>query len=371
MGDRIIRGYWKCPYCDTKDIDGLLDICPGCGVHKPETVKYYMKNNVNTTGKVYNTQQASGEETVTDADLAKAGIAREECDGNHKEWICSYCNSLNNWADEYCSTCQSPREESQGEYKPAEKEPEKTVPEKTVQSPVKTKKPKRGIKQRLLAWGIGLTVILAIAALFWPHTKTITVTGFSWERNIFLEEYRTEKESDWQIPSGGREYDRRTEVRSYTQVLDHYETVTETKTREVIDHYETNYTYTDNGNGTFTEHASETPVYRTETYTDTREEPVYRQEPVYDTKYYYEIDKWVQTGEEYPSEGEDKNPFWNENYTLSDKERDTSRVETYYVEYDNGEVAEKWYDDWLATELGDEVQRKTCLLGIVYDEEDL
>ncbi len=370
MEDRILKGYWQCPYCDTKDIDGLVDTCPGCGVHKPETVRYYMRSDVDTTGKVYSKQQVSQEEAVKDEELEKAGVAKEECDGQHKEWICSYCNSLNNWADEFCSTCRSPKEESQGEYKTPERQPE-SEPPKVVQPPVKVKKQKGSLKNRILAWSIGIAAVLAVVALFWPYTKTISVTGFSWERNIYLEEYRTLNESDWTIPSGGREYDRRTEVRSYENVLDHYETVTETKTRQVLDHYETTYTYTDNGNGTFTEHAHENPVYRTETYTDTHEKPVYRQEPVYDTKYYYEIDKWVKTGEEYPSQGEDKNPYWNENYTLSDKERDTSRAEAYYVEYDNGESVKKWYNEWLETELGDKVQRKTCLLGIVYQEEDL
>lgn len=27
MADRIVRGYWDCPYCDSTDIDGLVDNC--------------------------------------------------------------------------------------------------------------------------------------------------------------------------------------------------------------------------------------------------------------------------------------------------------------------------------------------------------
>ena len=41
-------------------------------------------------------------------------------------------------------------------------------------------------------------------------------------------------------------------------------------------------------------------------------EPVYRQDPVYATKYYYDIDKWVDTGNDYPSSGKDHKPYWNE-----------------------------------------------------------
>ena len=39
---RIIKGYWYCKYCGTKDIDGLVDTCPNCGKQKSEDVKYYM-----------------------------------------------------------------------------------------------------------------------------------------------------------------------------------------------------------------------------------------------------------------------------------------------------------------------------------------
>lgn len=36
--NRIIKMYWDCPYCENHDIDGLVDICPGCGRHKPEKI---------------------------------------------------------------------------------------------------------------------------------------------------------------------------------------------------------------------------------------------------------------------------------------------------------------------------------------------
>lgn len=43
MADRIVRGYWDCPYCDSTDIDGLVDNCPNCGRHKPENTKYHLR----------------------------------------------------------------------------------------------------------------------------------------------------------------------------------------------------------------------------------------------------------------------------------------------------------------------------------------
>ena len=63
----------------------------------------------------------------------------------------------------------------------------------------------------------------------------------------------------------------------YETVIDHYETVEVQRTRQVIDHYETYYTYSDNGDGTFSEEAHERPVYTTEYYTETVEQPVYKQ----------------------------------------------------------------------------------------------
>ena len=78
----------------------------------------------------------------------------------------------------------------------------------------------------------------------------------------------------------------------------------------MIDHYNTEYSYSDNGNGTFTEHTKQVPVYKTEYYEETHQEPVYRQDPVYATKYYYDIDKWFDSGRDYPSSGTDQNPYW-------------------------------------------------------------
>lgn len=67
-------------------------------------------------------------------------------------------------------------------------------------------------------------------------------------------------------------------IQSYKDILDHYETVTETKTRSVIDHYEEKSSYVDLGNGYFEEQTESVPVYTEETYTEDVEKPVYRKE---------------------------------------------------------------------------------------------
>lgn len=116
MANRIIRGYWDCPYCDSTDIDGLVDNCPNCGRHKPENTKYHLKGAIPHENKIYKKSVVEESDVLTTEELQKAGISKEECDGNHKEWVCSYCNSLNNWADDICTSCGSPRNEATLEY---------------------------------------------------------------------------------------------------------------------------------------------------------------------------------------------------------------------------------------------------------------
>lgn len=326
----------------------------------------------------YSKSQVPDSDVLSEKELEKAGISKEECDGKHKEWVCDFCGSLNNWADNVCSSCGSQKDESDtlygGEKKsgeePAEQQHTASSQDKEQLS-VWDKIKSFFVKNRKAA-AIVTVIIAVLSVMFFPYKKVVTVKSFAWERNISLEEYRTVQESDWNVPEGGRVYDEKTEIKSYVSVVDHYETVWETKTREVFDHNETSTTYSDNGNGTFTEHTTTTPVYRTETYQESHEEPVYRQDPVYATKYYYDIDKWVDTGNDYPSSGKDHKPYWNEDYKpMADNIRDTDRSETYTVKLDNGKTQEKSYSEWKNMKIGDTKEQTTCLVGIVYSEKDL
>lgn len=335
--------------------------------------------------------------------------------------MCSYCNSLNNWADDICTSCGSPRNEATLEYGMQKRENSNTdtndfvalsgIDEETandIEDKIKERKPSLAGKElfdsvsedkeiadetsenqedklnRLSILGgifsfvkdnaipilLAMLFLLCAGVLFYPHKETVTVTGFEWARNISIEDLRTVQESDWSVPSGGRVYKEQTELKTYVSVIDHYETKTETKSRQVIDHYDTEYSYSDNGNGTFTEHTKQVPVYKTEYYEETHQEPVYRQDPVYATKYYYDIDKWFDSGRDYPSSGTDQNPYWNTDYTLAEKERDTDRTEKYTVFYDNGKSDDLKLEDWLNRNVGDQYKRTYCLL-FTYKTEEL
>ena len=145
----------------------------------------------------------------------------------------------------------------------------------------------------LKAFGIAAAVILAVIlviVIFAPKDRDLTVLSKSWVRTVRVEEYRTVSETDWYVPEGGRVTSTYQDIHHYDRVIDHYETVTKTRTVSVGGHYEFSG-YIDNGDGSFTKDYNWVTDYDVETYTE--QEPVYRREPVYRTKYVYDIEKWV------------------------------------------------------------------------------
>lgn len=391
VSKKVIKGYWDCPYCNSKDLDGLVDYCPNCGVHKPKDTKYHLNKS--------KTVEVSKEE------LKKAGIEVGHNDGEHPEWACDYCGSLNNYLDTTCSSCGSLKSESKSDYFTQDNSENDLIGSDKIDE--KYEKNEDNISEKIgytdrsynsynsynsygSSYSIksdtfhyidkkklfiaSMVVLLGaiIMFLFAPYKETTLVNGFSWDRTIFIEEEKTFKEDGWSVPSGGRVYDKKIELYGYDKVLDHYDKVEVQKTREVFSHYEYDYEteYEDNGDGTFNQVTVEvkTPVYVEETYTEIEEIPVYIDVPVYETKYYYEIDRWVT---EYKSEshGNDKNPYWNEKYTLGLKQRDSRKDENYYIHYDNEDKLKVEIEEWNNTNINDKVVLTKCRLGFVYKQE--
>lgn len=356
--DKIMRGYWDCEYCGTQHIDGLVDVCPNCGKQKSADVRYYVDDTSTE---------------VSDTELNAAGIIREECDGEHPDWVCPYCNQLNNYADDVCVACGGLKSESECNYQDFNEEP--------VQEEVKVSGKHAECKEgsehssnklyRLLVMFMSVLILSTLVFSLIPYKEKQTVMGFSWSRTITVENLKTFNESDWYLPSRARLKRTSREFHYYQQVVDHYETKTRQKSRLVQDGYNISYTMRNNGNGTFTQKEHKTPKYKTEYYTETYQAPVYRNRPVYDTKYYYEIDRWV-ADREYPSSGNDKKPYWSATYVLKKKQRDSSRQEVYYVYYvsDSGKKTKvkARYGEWKNISKGDQYVVTTCRLGIVYDK---
>ena len=349
MADRIVMGYWDCPYCGTNKIKGTLHDCPNCGRQRGKEVRFYM--------------DASNKEYLSD----------HKVDG--ADWYCDYCGALNKASLMVCENCASPREESKQDYFSFNKDrqnrrmtdveaSDKIRPkydsndaihkynnDREKQTSTSTSNEKHSSvstsSERLSSFnsntnvwqnmnkyinikrvGIMLAIplfILLLVLIFKPRTNVMTVTDVKWTNTITIEELKTFNEDDWSLPHGARLKYTRSEIREYESVIDHYETVT--KSRQVQDggHYE--YDYSDNGDGTFTEHSHFVPEYKTEYYEE--QEPVYRQEPIYATKYYYEIDRWV-FGRNVVTSGSDKSPYWGD-VNLSNKERESNRNTKYTI----------------------------------------
>lgn len=308
--DKLVMGYWDCSYCGTKGIPGTSRNCTNCQHPRDNSVKFYMK------GK---------DEYLTEEQAATKGKGAD--------WYCEYCGALNSVLDVNCKGCGSPREDAKKDYFNANEKPEPFVPNASAKKPEPKKpapKKKKNLAPLFIALAAVLALIVGIVAFAMPKKKTLKINEMNWAYQIDIESYETVEENDWSVPDGGRVQYTQEEIHHYDQVFDHYETRTRTYTEQVYDGEDVHTEYIDNGDGTFSEHQVSTPRYRSETRYEDYEEPIYRDEPVYQTKYYYEIEKWIHK-RYVETNGSDKNPVWGD-VVLADNEREGTRTETYTVE---------------------------------------
>lgn len=352
MGQKI-EGYWDCAYCGQKANKGRFRNCPHCGRPRGEGTKFYL--------------------------IEKDNFVSDDVVPKGPDWFCECCDSYNTFSAEYCTSCGAPKGASKDYFemqkKKAEKKAEEVHPHSTSTTysshskhsypskfykdddsfaarassydygpTVSYSKPRK--KSGKSIWGsivdfvadykMSFLVILLILAmvgvgiyLIIPKNITLHVTEVSWERSIDIQEYKTVREDDWYIPAGGRLVYTQSEIRTYEQVLDHYETHYETRSETYVSGYTTHTNYIDLGNGYFDTETYQEPEYSTRYYTEPVEVPVYRSEPVYDTKYYYDIERWVYTRTA-KSKGADKNPYWPAT-SLKSNERESTKHENYVV----------------------------------------
>lgn len=346
---KLVMGYWDCPFCGNKEIRGDIVNCPSCGRARGE-VQFYMKG--------YNEGETREEDERSDVEYLDEEQAKYV--SKNPDWYCSFCDSLNSDNAQFCGNCGASRADSESNYfEMLKKKKEREAAETAAQPQPAQPKAKR--RSPLLVF----VLILAAIILFftWMNgNKTagdLKVTGLNWVRNINIEENRMFSESGWTLPAGAEQTDARNELHHYDSVLDHYENVDVQRSRRVVDHYETYYTYEDNGNGTFTEVPHERPVYTTEYYTETVQQPVYVQVPRYQTKYYYNIWRWVQS-RDVTASGDDHNAAWPE-VTLAENEREGQKTEIYRftVEHMKEKKAAEVYriaeSNWMNVNVGDQI----------------
>ena len=370
-----LLGRWDCEYCSQKGIPANVRHCPKCGNPVGQNVKYYLP---------------TGSKDYVDPQEVPKG----------PDWKCTYCESYNRYEDKVCSNCGASKlegtdyfqnhSEVSGENRSTYHSNANTASDERIFSDNHeddteaysyggsysgykgTQLDSRNWLKRLLAGLAIIAAVIGIIVLVTPKEKILTVDGFSWERTLYIDKYKTVNESDWNMPAGARLRSTRSEIRSYDHQLAGYRT--ETYTEKEIDYYETYVAgYEDQGNGYFKEIYKSRPVYKT--VTKTREVPYYVDVPVYATKYYYEIDKWV-AERNVVTTGTDKEPYWGKEPSpgsaipkLGD-ERVSSRAEQYYIvgTVTGSETSQSYtiaYNDWINLQEGDTIRCKVYISGKV------
>ncbi len=347
---KLVMGYWDCPVCGNKEIRGDVVNCPSCGRARGD-VRFYMKGVAE--GETREADERSDIEYLTEEQAKYVS--------KNPDWYCSFCNSLNSDNAQVCSNCGASRSDSEANYfDMLKKNQEKEAAELAAQPRVNEGPQKRSRRPLIIFAAILLAIIGVIVWMNGSKTAgDLKVTALNWTRVIQIEENKQYSESDWSLPDGAELTATKQELHHYDSVLDHYESREVQRSRQVVDHYETYYTYTDNGNGSFTEVAHERPVYTTEYYTETVQEPIYRQVPRYAAKYYYTIWRW-NPEREVTASGTDHNAAWPE-YTLGENEREGQRAEAYFFTVEHTEKKEPAAtyrvdeEHWRSVNVGDQM----------------
>lgn len=370
-----VWSYWHCDACGNI-IRGDSRTCPCCGRPIPNNVHYLMPDNSeviearNQNRILIGNPITRTSETYTDNDGIETDVVPTELESDDPNWNCGYCGYQNYYTDLTCQGCGAPRAESKADYFGNDFNNNNTVSELTqlntlADTESKTSKSKTFDKQKLFRIGIIGIVFACLLWIFFPITRTASVTGFSWERIIDVETFTECHESGWSIPNGAHVTKQKSEIHHYDKVLDHYETKTKKVAHKELDGYTT--TYKDLGNGQ--SKVVKTPKYKTVYKTETYKEPVYRQEPVYKTKYYYDIGRWKETST-LCTAGVDQQPYWKDTEipesVTNPKYEDQQlgdRHETYSAKIidDKGknQLVNYSYDDWQKLEIGAEIKYKT------------
>ena len=393
---RFVKNFWDCPYCDARGIGGDIDTCPKCGKTRGPEVKFYLPEQITYVSAPiekgpdwlcpfcdsYNPHSAnqckhcgaskgdaktyfdvlreqgrtpdlknpsqeksgrlprgeSGHRSISDGESysePRHDVGLDDLHGGTRRTE-SHVDAGNDAP--YHSTAGKEsyysRTSSGSSPKPVSRHNsyycgsyfDSRGSTETIQAENMT---------RLFIILALIASFILIVAVCLPKTKTITVARMSWAREIDIEENRLVNDSGWSVPSDAVEITYTSwEIHHYDSVLDHYETVTEEKSRQVQDGYDVSYSYHDLGNGYSEEIEHRTPRYRTEYYTETHTVPVYRDEPVYRTKYHYTIWRYVYDHTETTSGEsvgvETSTPEWP-SYQFVGDQREGARHESYII----------------------------------------
>lgn len=427
----ILEGLWDCAQCRKTGISGLLLTCPLCGdprnLQVDPTEEPYLPENARVI------TDTSGQEFSDSGATWNCGNCGHLNLGTHTD--CVNCDQPRNGDDFVSPTqsyvegvdadgvALSDREDLEDDRVDAvlqsadvlqvlENEPVK-MPHRTLHSdsvrrssaapythvdesddvrPTPTIIAGSGDRSGLLRLGAVLVVVVLVLVglvaggrsfyvnYIATHTVELTVQNLSWERQVEVEAYRTLLFEDWDVPSDGRTIGSRQEIRSYKQVLDHYkewdETVYDSKktgTKEV--EYVCGSTTVNKGNGTF-EKVDKKCKKNEDVYTKVprkvhHKDAVYRDDPVYDTKYTYEVDRWVT--DRFDSASGTTGPYWPEPHLNGSKQRVGDERRAAYMakltdaearSFDRTTSEASWSRLQIGTVLQGEENRKGMLISV-------
>ena len=333
MSDKLIRMYWDCPMCGKKGIISSERRCT-CG--------YVFGTNPDDKFRM----PGQDEEIVTVADA-------DNPDELIENWRCDFCGAYNKSSERKCKTCGHPRDESAKGYYSVTGEKKSTISSEISDGDIY--EGSENIYEDMSKSSSEINDIVSGKA----NAKNLNDAKGEFQKTI--EKHRasapdrnaatTVSESGWTLPEGARLDHTASEVRSYNQVVDHYEDVTVTKYRSVP---KTETYYEDLGNGNAQQRTRTT--YVNEPYTAVERQPIYKNVPVFDTKYYYDIDKYVfdRTVE---TSGTDNEPVWGDT-NLKDGERTGNTKEKYTIKFDDGGKEKSIDTDlevWKQYKVGDEI----------------
>lgn len=306
----IREGLWDCASCGTKGILGRYRACPSCNTPRADDVRFYLP------------EEASEIISFTQISDATAGA----------DWYCPHCSSGNPATATNCKYCGANRDDSTLHqtvtYTP-ETTPHnaKEAEPKSIPTPPPPRKSKKG---KIIAGGLTLSAGLGVYLTLTPSDIPVTVSGFSWERSVTVEEYKTLRKKGWEVPQGGHIISKAQAFHHNENVLDHYKQ----GTRQVCENLQTGTTTyncgsQDLGNGYFQDKTCTRPEYTRECHDESYQEPIYRQEPRYATQYTFDIDEWVPVNQPSLSR-QNHTPLWPE-AKLSKEQRITQRQEHYNI----------------------------------------
>lgn len=353
----IREGAWDCPVCGRTANRGPHKFCGGCGSPRGKEVKFYLPDDA----KVVSDE--------AELNKAKAG----------PDWNCSFCGGDNPSSFDFCSGC--------GGSKDGTSKRDVTV-KKNAPTQQKATQPKAPAKKPNYKVLIGCAIAFFIAFILFTgvglilnisHDENITLKGFSWERSISIEKFKTLTEKAWEgeQPSDARIISKNKEVHHYNKIPIGTETKTRTVTKKVqVGTEKVKVGQKDLGNGYFEDVYEDRPIYEDKTSDETYQETIYKDEPVYKTRYTYEIDRWVFERIEKAS-GTDQNASWPTD-RIREKEREQAgkRTEKYIVYFTGKKGKEITYETkdekkWLLFEPGKTYKAKITIAGKIKKIEGL